>query len=144
MSFLEWKWLNFEYEVIKICYMVSAWQWISIASGNGLVPSGNKPLPEPTWQRPMISYPSTKNVITWWGWKMCISICLDIYFSPTIISWWLWIFGFQLKAPYSYVVVGVRNSKFVISLSSEWMFTEIQCGFLVFFSKTETSKGLSC
>ena len=47
MYFLELNCLNFEYIFIEVCSWVSYRPNIYTGSGNGLVPSGNKLLPEP-------------------------------------------------------------------------------------------------
>ena len=48
IHFNEWKLLSFYSTFREVCSQWSNWQFVSIGLGNGLVPSGNKPLPEPT------------------------------------------------------------------------------------------------
>ena len=38
---------SFKIWLFEICSLWSIWQWVSIGSGNGLLPDGTKPLPEP-------------------------------------------------------------------------------------------------
>ena len=45
--FLQWKWLNVDYNINEVYSWGFNCQQVSIGSGNGLAPSGDKPLPEP-------------------------------------------------------------------------------------------------
>ena len=43
---IEWKLLHFNKNFIDICSLASDWQWFSIGSGKGLVPSRQQALPD--------------------------------------------------------------------------------------------------
>ena len=91
------------------CYQVNAttphWSSVNIGSGNGLVPSGNKPLLEPMLTQIPVTRPQLVNVgipyalflsleLTHWGWDK-IEAILQTTFSNAIS--WMKMFEFRLK-----------------------------------------------